>query len=533
MMKHRHYCAGACSGKFTLGLAALLAAAVCGCTPGQAELNGLPAEIDGDLARQCCEAVARDAEPVIRAQVSGIWAGPAPWYAKDPWSVPEWVPPRILVDMRSGGPCGLAGRFLGLYEAVGDRRYLAVALKTCDFLVAAEEPEGYWLPAYVVTPEGALVPVDHPLWIGKRRCRIQDGYQNVPFALMLNAYRLTGEKRYLAAARRSGDCVLGLQLDCGGWPDYWEFGLARDAKPVSSFLGTRLGPSWNDGATTLGLQMMFAMYHLTGETKYLRGTNRLGQWLIDSQIGQGKVRGWADQYGPDLKPIPARSFEGTQIEPRVVNRFIGPLLAWYYELTGDPRYLQLLRETYDWMRSVEQPDGWAAEYTPDGRPCWTEKYKLCLYEDPATWLAGRTSHPGFSRRKVNLSGVKRLLDVIDTEGRGGLRRQAAGPTKFSREAYAAARVAAARRAVDPQRVAAVRAELAKVRAAAPALPADVWRYAPPRQLVEFVRDVRIARGEISADALARGGTWPGGGGGWLTQAWKVTDWFDVPLPKRE
>ena len=50
-------------------------------------------------------------------------------------------------------------------------------------------------------------------------------------------------------------------------------------------------------------------YHLTGDKKYLAKFDKFGQWLFDSQVGQGEVRGWAHQYDMEGKPTQARQFE--------------------------------------------------------------------------------------------------------------------------------------------------------------------------------------------------------------------------------
>lgn len=127
------------------------------------------------------------------------------------------------------------------------------------------------------------------------------------------------------------------------------------------------------------------MYHLTGDRKHLARMAKIGGWIHETQMGLGDVRGWADNYNPQNEPVPARPFEGLQIDPRNFNRYVGPMLVWLYAMTGEERHRRLHRETYLWMRSQEHPDGWASEYTYDGKPAWTANYITYRYDQPETW----------------------------------------------------------------------------------------------------------------------------------------------------
>lgn len=58
------------------------------------------------------------------------------------------------------------------------------------------------------------------------------------------------------------------------------------------------------------------------------------------------------------------------IDPRTFGRFVAPLCAWFYVMSGEERYMTLMQETVDWIKSVEKPAGWAYQYLPDGTPCF-------------------------------------------------------------------------------------------------------------------------------------------------------------------
>ena len=505
------------------------------------ELDLLLARIDTRLFGQCCEDIRAWLDQRVRQQIGGIL--PDARHVK-------YRPEAAYVRMTGGAAADMAAQLLRAYELLGDAKYRDAALQTCQFLLKAQQPKGYWLTAYVATRSGGVGPQ-----ASRRICRIRNGCQFRPFALLLYAHRLTGEQSYFEAAKRCADCLRSIQCPAtGSWPDYRDFSKPPARGAGIDAPGVYAGGSYHDFATTDAMRMMVMMYHATGEREYVAGLPRLGKWIFVTQLGQGGVRGWCPQYGPASRPIAAPHPRTPVIHPEVFSRFTGPMLGWLYGMTGREESLALLRETYAWMRSVERPEGWAEYYLPDGTEVFCRDRKLWRYDDAK---APTDAPAAYTRDKVRLDDVKKLLDVIAAGGREGLIRWHAGPTVLSPDQYHHARLAAARRATDPRRLRQVRKRW--MRQDAPDLPnqdclgrggveRQAWHsihtwtepYHPPLGLSQwqYVYDVRLARGEISADAAATGGRgleamrlyerWDVLGD-WTQRAIEVERWLDVPL----
>jgi hypothetical protein len=443
----------------------------------------------------------------------------------------------IGVNDRDGGVTGQAYPYYEAYELLGDKKYLQVVMDMAEFTLRTQQPKGYWTPLHIARTDGTI-GLGNP----ETYCRFQDGFQIGRFRFLLYVWRVTGEKKYLDAAIRNADYVLSCQNDNGSWPDYWVDGTVRgDRKRVSGWEGVLIGGSYNDGATTLPMMQMLCAYHLTKDPKYLAKIGRIGQWMFDTQIGEGKVRGWCQQYGLDNKPIAARSFEMAAIEPRTFNRFIVPMCTWFYVLTGEDRYMTLLAETVAWMESVKKPapnkpgGGWAYQYLPDGTPAFPWNYKMYRYDSPETWPKGETpeevksikSRSQHGSGKTGTSGAESVLKLWREGGRDAVARSLTGPVELSPEAYLDARIAAARRALDAKTLATVRARpLAKADPDRPLGTRDPEINAQAAVQWRFLQDVRIAQGKFTALDLARGA--PPYCGGDHMHAYKVADWLALP-----
>jgi hypothetical protein len=275
--------------------------------------------------------------------------------------------------------------------------------------------------------------------------------------------------------------------------------------------------------------------------------------------------------------VPARNFEGIQIDPRNWNRFVGPLLVWLYGITGEAKYRTLFEEAAAWMLSVEQPGGWAYEYTADGQPCATLGHKLYLYSEPGKWP--KNTKPGYTHSKVQMEDSKLILGILKRGGREALRERFRGPTRYSDEQYLRARIEAARRCTDEDFVVKlqpleagdgswvaggkyvmgkflerVRMRLARPDAKLPSkdmagrtgLARQSWKSPHAGYNIvpfgwaqwQFVWDAGLALGTIDADAAAKGGIgleserfldpwdmmWH-----WESRCLDVEDWLAVPV----
>ena len=490
------------------------------------------------------------------------------------------------VDLNRGALADAAAQFFRAYEMLGERKYLEAGLKTADFFLQVQQPAGHF-------PTGATIQRGGKAMAGGGKCplheaRMEDGYQFRPFALLLCAHKLTGEKKYFDGAKKLADLVTQRVQDpewgwCATEFDTRVQGAAGKQEESHGTYGVRGGGSYADSATTDGFRISVIMYHATGDKTYLKRSAMLGKWLFATQLGKGEVRGWADNYNARNEPVPAREFEGLSIDPRNFNRFVGPLATWFYVMNGQEKYGQLFRESYTWLKAQEHADGWAAEYTYDGHAAWTQGYKTYRYDQPETWpdtikhVEVQDGKPWYSRAKVQLDDSKVVYDLLQTGGREALIKWYRAPVKYSDEQLLAARLAAAKRCTDQQLAVPLQnlttqgksaashgnyLERVRLRLAAPdaqALPArdsigrqgltrqswhgpHTWAepYHPPFGWAswQYVWDARLALGLIDAQTAAAGGRgleimhlWPSWDvmGDWTARCIEVENWLDVPL----
>jgi len=232
--------------------------------------------------------------------------------------------------------------FFRAYETFGDKKYLDAGLVRAELIRKKQWPRGHWP------------------WPGKGEhlIRIQDGSTTEPFWIMLYAWKLTGDKKYFESARRCADCLLSIQRPGGGWGDQWTFTRAR-----SGNTGVYHGISFNDRATNAPFRIMVMMYNITRDRKYIANLHKLWPWIVKANLGEADhVVGWCDQYNDDAKPVRARRYEIELPYTYSLTRAVGPLLIWFYLMTGDEAQMDLLKKAYAWhehMRLVDlKPENW-------------------------------------------------------------------------------------------------------------------------------------------------------------------------------
>lgn len=393
--------------------------------------------------------------------------------------------------------------FFDAHDLLGDEKYLRAALDLADLQLRLQEPEGFWHFAHIVTPDGAVARLELPEAKGRAVCRIQDKHQAGGFQLLLYAWRVTGEARYLAAATRCGDYLLSIQNENGSWPDWWIPGHRHTDPNPRPKAGVISGGSYNDGATSGGLEMMLVMYHLTRDAKYVARIPRLGQWIFDTQLGRGRVRGWCQQYDLDNRPVAARHFEQPVIDPRTFGRFVAPLCAWFHVMSGEERYMTLMQETVDWIRSVETPDGWAYQYRPDGTPCFSLDGRIYRHDKPDTWpKAFPGKHDGIRKFTRDNGGPGDAPHFLAAWRAGTLPSHFTGPVQLAPEDYERAKADAAKGLADGRN--------------------------GPRPPAELLAALRTAQGRFTPAQLAAGA--PPFLCGRGRHAFKVANWLDVPMP---
>jgi len=507
----------------------------------QETFDALLLKIDNGVYVQCEEAVRESLDKLIEKYGA---------YGVYPPKNRNWKDDSVKVDLEEGHLPPAAARFLRAYETFGDEAYLQAGLKTADFFYRIQHENGSF-PCSAILARGGKAHAaigrkhKHPLGIA----RIEDAHQYPAFCLMLYAYKLTGEEKYLHSAKKWGNLFFEkIQYhDWGCSPDYWDGKIRPTDKAYvcgdDRDRGVPNGGSYSDHATYDGFMTTMAMYHLTKDVKYLKYSSKLGQWLFLTHLGEGSTRGWADNYNRLNEPVPARHHEGLNIEPRTANRFTLPMMMWFYVITGEERYRILFEETINWLRSMEHPNGsrapkhpwfaeasitpvgWPSEYLPDGTEAWTTDYKSYRYNQPSTWPEklkdlgiAKGGHPHYTTIKVQLSGAEKMLAILKSEGLAGWRNLFKGNISWTPEQFLEKRIEAARRCINTSAV--------------PESLDQKWQY---------VWDARLANGKVSLKSAAYGGhgllKWTESFTDlwyvhydWTSRVIAVDNWLDVPIP---
>ena len=464
------------------------------CLTAAADLDALLINTDAKMVAQC--------EAALRAELDARRADRiGPIVLTDERFTRRLPDGSVQVSQYWGRAPMQAYPFFEAHDLLGDEQYLRVALDLADYYLRIQEPEGFWHFAHVVNPDGSARRMEMAEANGRAVCRIQDTHQTGCFRLMLYTWRVTGEQKYLDAAKHCGDYLLSIQNENGSWPDWWIPGHKHSDPNPRQKAGVISGGSYNDGATSSGLEMMLVMYHLTRDPRYVARLPRLGQWIFDTQLGRRKVRGWCQQYDLENRPAAARHFETAVIDPRTFGRFVAPWCAWFHVMSGEERYLTLVQETVDWIMSVEKPDGWAYQYLPDRTPCFSLGGQVYRHDQPETWPKELPKkHDGIQKFTRNNGGPGDAPQFLAAWHQGTLKAMFTGSVKLSPEEYDRAKLSAAKWVASQK--------------------------GQPQSPAQFLLKLRTAQGKFTPEQLATGA--PPHFCGQGLYSFKVANWFEIP-----
>ena len=168
-------------------------------------------------------------------------------------------------------------------------------------------------------------------------------------AFVLRYYATTLDSAYRGPALKALDFVLEAQYPNGGWPQRYplRYEFAHDGLPDYTSYYTL-----NDGATQGYIELLIIAYRALGDRRYFEAARRGADFLIAAQ-GPDQEAGWAEQYGPDMKPIAARTHEPAGYVIRESRDAIR-VLEMFYTLTGDTRYLTPIPRCLAWYDRVNK-----------------------------------------------------------------------------------------------------------------------------------------------------------------------------------
>lgn len=291
------------------------------------------------------------------------------------------VPARASQIWLQGGTEEVGGALLDAYDATRDSYYLDGARKAADALIFGQHPLGGWHYFIDFDPAGVQE------WYESTASRFRWGleeyrhfYGNATFddqvtpraaEFLLRFYRTTKEAAYREPLLKALDFVLLAQYPNGAWPQRYplRYDYAHDGLPdYTSFY------TLNDGAAQANIELLLDAYEALGDSRYFEGARRGVEALITLQ-GPEDQGCWAEQYGPDMRPVAARTHEPAGY---VVRESLGviELLQEFFLRTGDARYLAPVPRCLAWFERINRES--AAERYPIPR-YWEPRTNRPLY----------------------------------------------------------------------------------------------------------------------------------------------------------
>ncbi|HYJ42508.1 MAG TPA: pectate lyase [Steroidobacteraceae bacterium] len=279
------------------------------------------------------------------------------------------IPARPSQIWLQGGTERVGQVMLDAYEVTQDVYYLDSARKAADALVFGQHPLGGWHYFIDFDPAGT------PGWYETDASRFRWGYEEyrhyygnatfddqvTPDAAMflLRFYRLTHEAAYREPVLKALNFVLAAQYPNGAWPQRFplRYEFAHDGLPdYTSFY------TLNDGAMFAIVELLYDAYETLGDPRYFESVRRGMDALLALQ-GPDDQAAWAEQHGPNMRPIAARTHEPAGYVVRESAMSIH-MLEEFYLRTGDARYLAPVPHCLDWFDRINREAAAAKYPTP-------------------------------------------------------------------------------------------------------------------------------------------------------------------------
>lgn len=203
---------------------------------------------------------------------------------------------------------GAARFLLDIYMTTLDPAYKMPLIKTLDFILESQYPNGGWPQRYPLSHE--FSEEGRPDYTSYYTFNDDVIHGNI--FLLLDAFEKLGDKRYFDAALRGMDFYLISQLPPpqAGWGQQYDMNMisaqARSYEPASVM----------PGQTYACASDLMDYYKITGDKRYLKGIPDAIKWLEDSVINTDSSKGYTHStfYEPGTnKPLYVHR-EGTSIE---------------------------------------------------------------------------------------------------------------------------------------------------------------------------------------------------------------------------
>ncbi len=252
------------------------------------------------------------------------------------------------------------GLIMAVHKTTGDEKYLSAVEHGLAFMLESQFENGAWPQRYPLASSG------YSQWY-----TFNDNSINDCIKVMLDAYHIYSNDKYLESAELAGDFILASQLPepQAGWAQQYD----HDMKPASARWFEPAGV--NGAATPRNIRTLIDLYLETGQEEYLKPIPAAIGWLERSRMEDGK---WARFYELD---------------------------------TNRPLYVNMDREVVYEFVNIRPGYSWMANYASSAIRLYNEIKGMGREK----YLAKRNAAPTDEALRERLAGIESLVQGVVSE----------------------------------------------------------------------------------------------------------------------
>jgi len=267
---------------------------------------------------------------------------------------------KTMIWVQPPGTPKMGHIFLDAYHATHDEYYYQAAQQVAKALIEGQLSCGGW--NYMIDFADAESIKKWYKTIGANGWRLEEFqhyYGNATFddggtaeaaTFLLRMFLERRDTEIKAALDKVIGFVLESQYEVGGWPQRYpptdQF-IKQGRQDYSSFI------TFNDDVAARNINFLILCYRSLNDTSLLVPIHKAMDAFVSLQMPMPQP-GWAMQYSLDLKPTGARTYEPAALATNSTENNLFQLL-YFYQLTGDRKYIQRILEAIEWLESLRLP----------------------------------------------------------------------------------------------------------------------------------------------------------------------------------
>ncbi|MCA9434838.1 MAG: pectate lyase [Candidatus Omnitrophica bacterium] len=270
-----------------------------------------------------------------------------------------------MIWVQDPATVGVGEAMLRAYRVTGDKFYLGAAEKVASALIYGQHPSGGWHYFIDFEPDRTeewYEEVGFRCWGWEEfyhnygNCTFDDSVTVDATRFLLHLYQETSEPVYKEVLLKALDFFLQSQYPNGAWPQ--RYPLDPEELTDGDIDYTEYY-TFNDDVILGNIRFLLEAYRALGDDRYRRSAVRGMDFVLLSQLPSPQA-GWAQQYGLDLKPAAARSYEPVALSTLDTVHNLSALGDFFLE-TGDRRYLDAIPPAIEWLEASVIPKSHSTE----------------------------------------------------------------------------------------------------------------------------------------------------------------------------